>query len=136
MEDNIRPPDKVVKTRLFDYEDTNNNNNSNNNTTNYNLDTILEMSKLEYEKQIEQIEIDRQKMFPNIKLQLNKMVVFDKINSSFYALILSIITMYENSIINEYYISVEERTEIFKILKTIRLPSEEISNLKNIILCN
>jgi hypothetical protein len=132
MEDNIRPPDKVVKTRLFDYED----NNSNNNTTNYNLDTILEMSKLEYEKQIEQIEIDRQKMFPNIKLQLNKMVVFDKINSSFYALILSIITMYENSIINEYYISVEERTEIFKILKTIRLPSEEISNLKNIILCN
>jgi hypothetical protein len=42
--------------------------------------------------------------------------------------------MYELNVINEYKTYEKEYTTIFKLLKTIRLPNEEIENLKKIIL--
>jgi len=40
--------------------------------------------------------------FDNIKIQLNKIILFDRPNLNYYELILNIITMFEHGIINEY----------------------------------
>jgi hypothetical protein len=64
----------------------------------------------------------------NIKTQLNKIILFDRPNLNYYELILSIIKAFENGIINEY-------AQIFKIVQTIKIPINEIDNLKKIIIC-
>ena len=45
-----------------------------------------------------------------------------------------IIEMFENGFITEYIINETEYTNIFKIIKTIRIPLDEINNLKKLIL--
>ncbi len=143
-EDNIRPPDQVKKERLIDDNFDIMNPIIQNNDCDF--DTILELSKNEYnllqeeqeQKAIElisnQIKEERQNKFNNIKTQLNKIILFDRDNLNYYELILSIIEMYEVNILNEYKTYENEYTTIFKLLKTIRLPNEEIDNLKKIIL--
>jgi hypothetical protein len=143
-EDNIRPPDQVKQERLFYDDDTINNIIQNN--INNNFDTILELSKNEYnllqeqeeEKAIEficnQTKQERQNKFNNIKIQLNKIIPFDRLNVKYYELVLSIIELYELRIINEYKTNENEYTTIFKLLNTIRLPNEEIEHLKKILL--
>jgi hypothetical protein len=113
---------------------------------NNNFDTILELSKNEYnllqeqeeEKAIEficnQTKQERQNKFNNIKIQLNKIIPFDRLNVKYYELVLSIIELYELRIINEYKTNENEYTTIFKLLNTIRLPNEEIEHLKKILL--
>lgn len=142
-DDNIRLPDEVKIDRLIDDDDTMNHIIQNNNSD---FDTILELSKNEYnslqeqeeQKAIElicnQTKQDRQNKFNNIKIQLNKIILFDRDNIHYYELVLSIIEMYELNVINEYKPYEKEYTTIFKLLKTIRLPTEEIENLKKIIL--
>lgn len=142
-DDNIRLPDEVKIDRLIDDDDTMNHILQNNNSD---FDTILELSKNEYnslqeqeeQKAIElicnQTKQDRQNNFNNIKIQLNKIILFDRDNIHYYELVLSIIEMYELNVINEYKPYEKEYTTIFKLLKTIRLPTEEIENLKKIIL--
>jgi hypothetical protein len=142
-DDNIRPPDQVKIDRLIDDDDTMNPIIQNNNID---FDTILELSKNEYnslqeqeeQKAIEmicnQIKQEKQNKFNNIKTQLNKIILFDRDHLDYYELILSIIEMYELGVINEYKTHEKEHTELFKILKTIRLPNEEFENLKKIIL--
>jgi hypothetical protein len=142
-DDNIRLPDEVKIDRLIDDDDTMNHIIQNNNSD---FDTILELSKNEYnslqeqeeQKAIElicnQTKQDRQNNFNNIKIQLNKIILFDRDNIHYYELVLSIIEMYELNVINEYKPYEKEYTTIFKLLKTIRLPTEEIENLKKIIL--
>jgi hypothetical protein len=147
-DNNIRQPDPVKIDRLID-DDTINpivQNNINNNINNTNFDTILELSKNEYnslqeqeeQKAIEficnQTKQERQNKFNNIKTQLNKIILFDRDNIKYYELVLSIIELYELRIINEYKTNENEYTTMFKLLKTIRLPNEEIENLKKIIL--
>jgi hypothetical protein len=73
--------------------------------------------------------------FDNIKTQLNKIILFDRPNLNYYELILSIIKAFENGIINEYTTHFNEYTQIFKILQTMRMPINEIDNLKKIIIC-
>ena len=73
--------------------------------------------------------------FDNIKTQLNKIILFDRPNLNYYELILSIINMFETGIINEYKTNFNEYTQIFKILQTMRMPINEIDNLKKIIIC-
>jgi hypothetical protein len=73
--------------------------------------------------------------FDNLKTQLNKIILFDRPNLNYYELILSIITMFERGIIHEYKTHFNEYTQIFKIVKTIRIPINEIENLKKIIIC-
>jgi hypothetical protein len=141
-DNNIRPPDQVKIDKLID-DDTINPIVQNNN---FDLETILELSKNEYnslqdqeeQKAIElicnQTKQERQNKFNNIKIQLNKIILFDRDHLDYYELVLSIIEMYELNVINEYKTYEKEYTTIFKLLKTIRLPNEEIENLKKIIL--
>ena len=142
-DNNIRPPDQVKIDRLIDDDNTMNPIIQNNNID---FDTVLELSKNEYnslqeqeeQKAIElicnQTKQERQNKFNNIKIQLNKIILFDRDHLDYYELVLSIIEMYELNVINEYKTYEKEYTTIFKLLKTIRLPNEEIENLKKIIL--
>ena len=128
-EEYIRPPDKVRTERLFD------------NIINPNwdideeLNKAIENSKNEFNLMQEKDKKERQYKFKNIKIQLNKIISFDKVNLYYYELILSIIEMYELCIINEYKTNEKEYTIIFKFLQTFRLPSDEIEQLKKIIIC-
>lgn len=73
--------------------------------------------------------------FDNIKTQLNQIILFDRPNLNYYELILSIINTFEDGLINEYKTHFDEYIQIFKILQTMRVPINEISNLKKIIIC-
>jgi len=73
--------------------------------------------------------------FDNLKTQLNKIILFDRPNLNYYELILSIITMVECGVIHEYKTSFNEYTQIFKIAQTIKIPINELDNLKKIIIC-
>jgi len=145
LNEEVRPPDSIKKERLLDNEFIfqENSNPIFNNYEN-NLQQILEMSKNEFDlaQQIEEEKIiklinnykeEKLGKFETLKGQLNKIILFDRTNISIYENILSIIGMYEQNFINEYYIKNEEYIQIFNLLKTIRLPNNEIENLKNII---
>lgn len=153
-EDNIRDPDPIKIDRLIDDDDFYNINENKNPISDNNendLNTVLEMSKKEFDSKQEKdeqktIELicknfkeqhqkERQNKFKNIKIQINKIILFDKPNLGFYELILSIIEMYEINVINEYNTNQEVYTSIFNVLKTIRLPIDEVEHLKNIIIC-
>ncbi len=150
-DDNIRAPDPVKMDRLIN-DDTNDLINPIlDNNTNYELDTVLELSRNEFnnaQEQKEQKDIElicsqikeeqdkqRKNKFDNIKIQLNKIILFDRLNLNYYELVLSIIEMFELGVINDYKTNEKEYTHIFQILKTIRLPTNEIENLKKLILC-
>lgn len=141
--DNIRPPDSIITDRLI-----NNNNYTYSNLDN-DLNAALEISKNEYnllqiqlfrqQKEQEQKEQElekqsRQQKFNNIKIQINKIILFDKPNLRYYELILSIIEMFELCLINQYNTDENEYINIFKILKSIRLPNNEIEEFKKIII--
>ena len=126
--DDIRPPDSVITERLIDYNNTFTDLNSE-------LNTVIEMSKNEYNLLQEQEQQLRQRKFHNIKIQINKIILFDKPNLRYYELILTIIEMFELCLINQYNITDEnEYINIFKILKSIRLPNNEIEEIKKIII--
>ena len=72
--------------------------------------------------------------FDNIKTQLNQIILFDRPNLNYYELILSIILMFEYGIITKYKINFNEYTQIFKIVKTIKIHTNELDNLKKIII--
>lgn len=149
-EDNIRPPDSVKKEKLIDDTFVNTNNINPSANTEYYLNTIIEMSKNEFDsiqeqeeqKTIESIcnemkeqhKKERLNKFDNVKMKLNQILLFDRQNTAYYELVLSIIEMYETNVIHVYNTNLEEHSHIFNILKTIRLPINEIDNLKKIIL--
>ena len=123
--DDIRPPDSVITERLIDF----------NTDLNNELNTVIEMSKIEYNLLQEQEQQLRQRKFHNIKIQINKIILFDKPNLRYYELILTIIEMFELCLINQYNITNEnEYINIFKLLKSIRLPNNEIEEIKKLII--
>ena len=144
-EDNIRSPDPVKTEQLI-------NNNFDTikpiwNNKDYDINAALDISKQEFDsiqqqEETKTIELickqnkeQRLHKFDNIKIQLNKIILFDRTNLEYYELVLSIIELFEIGFINEYKISnKEQHTNIFKILKSIRLPPNEIDNLKKIII--
>lgn len=146
-DENIRQADEVKRERLINYDFENDNVVDHNHSSDAEFDAILELSKNEFnsaqEKQAEkdmeliynQHKEERQNKFNNIKIQLSKMILFDRENVNYYELVLSIIEFYEIGSINEYIINKTNYDIIFTILKTIRLPNQEIDNLKKIILC-
>ena len=79
-------------------------------------------------------EEDNPKTFDNIKTQLNQIILFDRPNLNYYELILSIIMMFEDGLISKYKINFNEYIQIFKIVKTIKIPTNELDNLKKIII--
>ena len=149
-DEDIRQADEVKRERLinYDYDDDNYNYlDLGNNNLEEEFDAILELSKKEFnsaqekqeEKDIEliynQLKEERQNKFNNIKIQLSKMLIFDKENVNYYELVLSIIELYETGTISKYIINKTNYDIIFTILKTFRLPNQEIDNLKQLILC-
>lgn len=135
-EDNVRPPDNVKIDRLIDnhfYNDSINHITNPILDTDYDFNKAIEISKNEFNSLQEQQQKEREHKFIHIKTQLNKIILFDRPNLHYYELILSIIEMYEFSIINEYKTYETEYINIFKFLQTIRLPINEIENLKKII---
>ncbi len=72
--------------------------------------------------------------FDNIKTQLNQIILFDRPNLNYYELMLNIIMMFEYGIITEYKINFNEYIQIFKIVKTMKIPTNELDNLKKIII--
>ncbi len=76
---------------------------------------------------------ERLTKFVTTKKQLNRIMLIDNINSTIYNLLLNVIELYESGIINVYNVSHEEHSNIFKIIKTIRLPSHEVESLNKII---
>lgn len=148
----IRPPDQIKIERLID-DNLDISTIANYNYVNpiydnkdYDLNTILKISKLEFDaiqeeeekKTIDticnQIKQERHNKFNNMKCQLNKIILFDRENIDYYELILSIIEMFELGVINEYKTNENKYKNIFRILKSIRLPINEIDNLKKIII--
>jgi hypothetical protein len=143
--DNIRPPDSIITDRLIDHNYTYSN-------LDDDLNTAIEISKNEYnllqielfrqqkeQEQKEQKEQElekqsRQHKFHNIKIQISKLILFDRPNLRYYELILTIIEMFELCLINQYNINENEYINIFKILKSIRLPNNEIEEFKKIII--
>lgn len=127
-EDNIRDPDQVKIESLIDniefiWD------------ANHELNTAIEISKNEFNLLREQKQRERQNIFRNIKIRLNKIISFDKANLYYYELILSIIEMYELSIIDEYKTPEKEYNNVFKFLQLIRLSNDEMDHLKKIISC-
>lgn len=142
-EDNIREPDKVKMDKLLDYDfdydyDYGYGYNSINYTplhetkNNDEINLAIELSKQEFKL----LQKEKQQKFKNSKIQLQKLILFDKSNLYYYELILSVIEMYENGIISEYKSYDTEYKNIFNILRSIRLPADEIENITKIIVCN
>lgn len=132
--DNVRIPDPVKREKLIHNEDRD-----------YEMDSLLEISKNEFEfiqnqQETQEIELiykqnneQRCNKFNHMKMQLNKILALDSSNIVHYELILSIIELFELGFINEYKLTKEQYTDIFKILKTIRLPPNEIDHLQKIL---
>lgn len=141
FEDDIRAPDPIAVDRLLDDGDFNDNPPA----TEADLERIIQQSIREFDfiqeqKEqrniailIEQEKKERLNKFVSMKQQLNKMCLIDKQNFNIYSLCLTAIELYESGILTIYNVSEDECTNIFKIIKTIRVPQEEIDNLKNLI---
>ncbi len=151
MENNIRPPDPIKKETLLT------NNIWYNNEDDDNINVILEISKREYYKQqklnrMKEQEEQEQRMkeqeermkreemlqqrknkLNTIKTKINKMLLIDKENKQKYEFILSIIELYEIGEIHNYKINLEEYTTIINLLKTVRLPIDEVEYFKKLI---
>jgi hypothetical protein len=155
-DDYIREPDPIKVERLINNDDdykynnigltemTNNNYNNNNNNEDFDpesiyikeLNDILELSKIEFE----QIEIPRQnqikeklEIINKINIKINKLLSFDKENQYYYEMILTVLEMYSNNYIEIYQLNELEKSEIYKLLKQIRLTKEEFNLLIEII---
>ena len=83
----------------------------------------------------EELRKEKQNKFNAIKIQLNKIILFDRPNLDYYELVLSIIEMYELGVITAYKTNLKQYTNIFNLLKIIRIPKDEFENLKKLIIC-
>lgn len=141
--EDIRIPDPIIKETLI----------TNNNFNNYyetNLDDeynrIIELSKIEFERQaiIEEQELsklmkrekdERLLKFVNVKQTITKLSSIDKNNAQIYETILTVIQMYEEGHITIYELTVDEYQRFFSLLKTIRLTKQELDSLRHLLVC-
>jgi hypothetical protein len=132
LNDDVRSPDKVKRERLINenvYDDLE-----------YALETSKNEFKLIQEKEEEEINAfiyqlnkKRTTQFEKIKEKINKLCLIDKLNIQLYNNILSIIQLYEEGLIDCYFLEKEDFDKYFSILKTIRLTNEELTSLKQLI---
>ncbi len=139
-DDNIRPPDSVIRERLVPayYEPT---------YDDYALKKAVELSLKELKMKEEEETLDvicndlraqeqkeRENKFTHIKTQLKKLILFDVNNIYYYEVILSIINLYEQGLIQHYSVNKKEYTNIIFTLKSIRLPSSEVNELTKLLM--
>jgi len=134
----IRAPDPVItETLINDMRYTNDDNDD--------FDRIMKLSIKEFELAEEQrindlITLERNantKKYNDIKHKLQKVQSYDKIysitNGPTYDTIISIIELYEARVIDIYVLDEPSHTNIFALLKTIRLTKEEFNLLDDLI---
>lgn len=144
-DDDIRPPDPVIRERLVDFGDDD--------FTDFkcsyleqepelepDLDQIMRQSLEEFEiaemqKVQEMLAIERNKItekYINIKNKLKKVQTYDTTNKDTYETIITIIEMYELNYIDNYMLDEKSYNTIFKLLRSIRLTKEEIILLEGL----
>jgi hypothetical protein len=145
--DNIRPPDSVVRERLvdagwkvyeYDYSPAHSFSENTNTTepiSDDDLQAVLENSRLEYETQynewLEQIKqeeyVKRKSKFENIKRQLLRITKVDKHAPVEYTQLLDVLQQYETAN-TEYAVDVFEPTSLSRmrrVIRSLRVPEEE-----------
>lgn len=148
-DDDIRPPDPVIRERLVDFGDDD--------FTDFkcsyleqepelepDLDQIMRQSLEEFEiaemqKVQEMLAIERNKItekYINIKNKLKKVQTYDTTNKDTYETIITIIEMYELNYIDNYMLDETSYNTIFKLLRSIRLTKEEIILLEGLFVSN
>ena len=139
----IRAPDPVITETLIGYTSYTNNINLDDNDNDF--DRIMKQSIEEFELAEEQrindlIAKERNantQKYNDIKHKLQKVQSYDKIysitNGPTYDTIISIIELYETGVIDIYVLDEPSHTNIFALLKTIRLTKEEYSLLDDLI---
>ena len=139
--DLVRPPDPSKRETLIEDSPSISMFNTFNTFSNFdiNLDEefekILQESRNEYE--VQQAERDAKvKSLVSIKERLMKVKSYDTMNKDIYETIISIIEMYEMEYIDTFSLEAEGYTNIYKIIKTIRLNKDEHKLLQDIIIEN
>jgi len=142
-DEDIRNPDPIIKETLITKNNFNNYYETNSEDE-YNR--IIELSKIEFERQaiIEEQELiklmkeekdERLQKFVNVKQIITKLSSIDKNNAQIYETILTVIQMYEEGIITNYDLTVDEYHRFFSLLKTIRLTKQELDSLRHLLVC-
>jgi hypothetical protein len=143
QDDNIRPPDSVIRERLIHDINAPNDYAPNDYALKKALKISLKELKMKEEEETlnvicnelrEQEQRERENKFTNTKTQLKKLILFDKDNVHYYEIILSVIEMYEQGLIQHYSVDKTEYTNIVSTLKSIRLPSSEVNELTKLII--
>jgi len=143
-DEEYRPPDESKTYRLIDDDDYPNINVGIDMNMGMDIETqyfnMLIQETKEKDSQISNPNpnptVPEENKFKHTIMQLNKLSIFDNTNIAYYELILTIIEMYNNNYITEYIVSLDEYNNIFKILNNIRIPENEINQLKIIIIIN
>jgi len=147
MDDEIRPPDKVIKETLINNFYNNANANANAIDDDDVLTTVLELSKLEFEQanaeqdqliinKIKEETKERIHQFKNIKQTIKKLLLYDKQKNNIYNTILSAIEMYEEGYIASYILTKKEYDDVVSIFKSIRLSQAESISFSNLFHIN
>ena len=116
------------------------------------IEKAIKISQLEFEFKedkkiqeiVENLEIENRKnTFIITKQQLNRLIQFDTIlNKAYYELLLGVIDLFETNIswelgiTNNYWFSEEEKDRIekaFNMLKSCRIPENELNKLKQLV---
>ena len=153
-EDSVRAPDPVKRECLIGYSRPqphtaiNQNQNQNHDYTfasEDELNKILKESEEEYlnkivsaiaEEERRKEKEEKQKIsgvIQTIKVKLQKMFKLDKTNADVYETLLSIIEMRELDCIISYKVDEESYNTYYKVLKTIRLTSDEAVFIENLL---
>jgi hypothetical protein len=158
---NIRTPDPVIRETLlgttsnnYGYNISNISNNVNNNYYDSIYDfeeddcvffeDILKQSIDEYEKEqlkmhiqnelLEKERLEKKLICNSITQKISRVKGHDTSNQEIYETILSIIEMYELEHIINFVVQQYHHEKIFKILSSIRLTSDEMQFLRNLII--
>lgn len=149
----IRPPDQAIRETLV-YDNYYNYNCNYNSDYDYDYNEIdschdeydlvfanlLEQSKVEYEKellQIQQREKERESLIAlcnSVKNKINRIKGYDNTNQDIYATILYIMDMFEMEEIINYSLKKETFDKTFCLLGTLRMTSEELDFLHKLII--
>lgn len=151
-EDSVRAPDPVKRECLIGYPKphphTAINQNQNHDyifASEDEINKILKESEEEYlntmvlaiaEEERKKIQEEKQKtsgVIQSIKVKLQKMFNLDKTNADVYETLLSIIEMRELDCIISYKVDEESYNTYYKVLKTIRLTSDEAVFIENLL---
>jgi hypothetical protein len=147
-EDSVRAPDPVKRECLIGYPRPRQPEPQHHNYTfasEDELNKILKESEEEYlnkivsaiaEEERRKVEEEKQKtsgVIQSIKVKLQKMFTLDKKNADVYETLLSIIEMRELDCIISYKVDEESYNIYHKVLKTIRLTSDEAVFIENLL---